>query len=115
MVDAIIASPDDSLETILEKIADGAHEGVDHGDVSFAIQPFAALLIRLSRDADKTAKTVLRLRWGLYFLTVVIALLTLVLVVKEFPEIYEKSNLRSQTTDNNQPPDQGSCADLLTK
>jgi hypothetical protein len=70
--------PDRPVEELLHQIEDGAPEGVQTRSATI-IGPFSALLVRLSRDVEKTTKTVRRLSWVIAALTVTLLLLTGVL------------------------------------
>jgi hypothetical protein len=79
------AEPDQEVEKLLEEIEAGAEAGARSPSrtTTFAIAPFAALLVRLSRDADKTANKVVRLTWGLFWLTLALLIFTGYLAWKE--------------------------------
>jgi type II secretory pathway component PulL len=73
--------PTKSVESLLAEIKKGAMEGSGNGKsrLVLAITPFATLLIKLSRDADRTARTVRRLTWAIFGLTFILVVLTVVL------------------------------------
>jgi hypothetical protein len=73
---------DQPIEDILRAIKEGALDGAQRQERTSAdaIGPFSALLVRLSRDADRTTRTVRRLTWAIVALTVTLLVLTGVLV-----------------------------------
>jgi hypothetical protein len=86
--------PDRSIDEILSDIKVGAlksfHGPMQPSNPGALLAPFAALLVRLSRDADAAAKKMERLTKWLTWLTVAILILTALLFAKEVFDIYEK-------------------------
>jgi ABC-type multidrug transport system fused ATPase/permease subunit len=76
----IQGNPDDPPEKILEAVYAAAIAGFNQKYPGFVAHPFGALLVRLSRDAEKTARTIRRLTWVIAGLTFVLVALTVVLV-----------------------------------
>jgi len=93
------ADPNRTVDEILADIQRGAVSAASSGNINFVghvLAPFAALLVKLSRDsADATAR-IERLTRNL-FATVVALLIvvTFVLFAKEANDLYEK-NYRNQ-------------------
>jgi hypothetical protein len=82
--------PDQSVEELLRDVRDGAREGAGQSRLSDA-GPLSALLVRLDRNAEKTAKTMRRLTWAIVALAIVmlalagvLAWLTFVLIEEEY-------------------------------
>jgi hypothetical protein len=74
--------PDQPIEELLSAIREGAREGTQSQSRTSSSQagPLSALLLRLGRDAERTAGTIRRLTWAIVALTVVLLVLTGVLV-----------------------------------
>ena len=97
--------PNRPIEEILSDIKAGAVQsfqtpmGTSNPGAVWA--PFAALLVRLSRDADASARRMELLTRRLYILTILILALTALLLVREIMrdafEIYENHYLHNQS------------------
>jgi hypothetical protein len=61
------------------------------------LSPFAALLVHLSRDAEKTAKRMEDLTKRLLYLTILLLAFTFLLVAKEFYGAYADAHRADQT------------------
>lgn len=79
------ADPDRSIKELLDAIERGARDTSEYKPnmIGAVLAPFAGLLVRLSRDSTANAKRLEELTKRLYWLTVVIAALTAVLVFRE--------------------------------
>lgn len=90
-------NPDLHANEILDNIKIGATKSTAGGpSISYMLAPFAALLVKLSRDADVTASKTLRVTNRLYWLTWALLLLTAALLAKEGLEVYEKHYLGAE-------------------
>jgi len=69
-------SVDRTTDELLEAVVIGVKTGINQNKISFAITPFAVLLVKLSQDAEKTARRVVCLTWALVALTVALLGLT---------------------------------------
>ena len=84
-------NPDLHTNEILNNIKAGATRATGGGpSMSYMLAPFAALLVKLSRDADATASKTLEVTNRLYWLTWALLVLTALLLGKEALEFYEK-------------------------
>jgi hypothetical protein len=98
MSDPFNVNPDRPVTAILADIKTGAAAAANpnnQGKLGMAFAPFAALLVKLSQDAeratrtiitlsektDKATRTIIWLTWAPVGLTVIIAILTLALVL----------------------------------
>src|SRR5947209_7328259 len=93
--------PEREVKAILDDIKDGAVKSYSqNGRIGLVLAPFAALLVRLSRDADASAARMERLTRRLYVLTIFILVLTLLLLVREIGkdafDLYEKRHPQYQ-------------------
>lgn len=92
--------PDRPIKELLRQIEDGARDGAQTRSAA-VVDPFSELLVRLSRDVEKTAKTVRRLSWVIVALTVTLLLLTGVLAWLTWVLVREDSS--SQEDDEGGP------------
>jgi hypothetical protein len=67
--------PSKSTDELLQQIRTGA-QASNRANPNLPLPPFAALLVRLSRDADTTAEKNLKIQRNLIWLTIAILLLT---------------------------------------
>lgn len=92
------ADPNRTVDEILADIQRGAVSAASSGNINFVghvLAPFAALLVKLSRDsADATAR-IERLTRNLFATVVALLIVTFVLFAKEANDLYEK-NYRNQ-------------------
>lgn len=92
------ADPNRTVDEILADIQRGAVNAASSGNINFVghvLAPFAALLVKLSRDsADATAR-IERLTRNLFATVVALLIVTFVLFAKEANDLYEK-NYRNQ-------------------
>lgn len=89
------ADPSRSKRELLAEIKSEAETGLRHGYVGFVVPAFAALLVKLSEEADATAQRVVRLTRWLIFLTIVLAILTALLLAegaKQFVDDYAQAD-----------------------
>jgi hypothetical protein len=86
--DIFEANPERPPKELLERIRIGAISGFNNSTTVFAIPPFAALLVRLSADADKRATKIESLTNKLLWYTVALLVLTFLLVAKEGFDVY---------------------------
>jgi hypothetical protein len=88
--------PDRPIEKILADIKQGALNTVNSREglnfVGALLAPFAALLVRLLRDAEKSAKRIEYLTWVICGLTVALFVLTAYLVYDAYESHYLKIN-----------------------
>jgi len=88
------ADPNRTVDEILADIQRGAVSAASSGNINFVghvLAPFAALLVKLSRDsADATAR-IERLTRNLFATIVALLIVTLVLFAKEANDLYEKN------------------------
>ena len=73
-----------SMESLLIAVMEGATEGArsQSRTSAYAIAPFAALLVKLSQQADERAKQVVKLTWALLVLTLGLFVLTAALLLR---------------------------------
>lgn len=97
--------PNRPIEEILGDIKKASVQtmSAQRGDfVGAILSPFAALLVRLSRDAKKSADKLEILTARLYRLTIFLLILTALLFVREIAkdalEIYKNVNFKSQSS-----------------
>jgi hypothetical protein len=88
------ADPNRTVDEILADIQRGAVSAASSGNINFVghvLAPFAALLVKLSRDsADATAR-IERLTRNLFATIIALLIVTLILFAKEANELYEKN------------------------
>ena len=73
--------PIQELLTIVGSEALRGASGSSAGNLNFALPHFAALLVRLSRDAERRSARIEKLTWAMTFLTLVLAILTAMLII----------------------------------
>ena len=79
-------NPDLPLNEILNNIKAGASKGTVGGpSLTYMMAPFAALLVRLSRDAEATAASVNQKTQSLISLTRWLVAMTIILILLTFP------------------------------
>jgi hypothetical protein len=79
-------NPDLHLNEILNNIKTGASRGTVSGpSITYMMAPFAALLVRLSRDAEATAASVNQKTQSLIVMTRVLVVMTGILIVLTIP------------------------------
>ena len=92
------ADPNRTVDEILADIQRGAVSAASSGNINLVghvLAPFAALLVKLSRDsADATAR-IERLTRNLFATVVALLIVTFALFAKEASDLYEK-NYRDQ-------------------
>ncbi len=78
--------PNRPIEEILKDIEHGAFQTKEHqaNFLGAVLAPFAGLLVKLSREAQANAQKLETLTTRLFWLTLVIAFLTVVLVLRDF-------------------------------
>jgi hypothetical protein len=79
--------------------------------VTNTIAHFSALLVKLSEQADKSTRTIVRLTYAIVFLTIVLLLITAIPVIKDFMKPSEQPDFKKQTYQQpkeNKKPDIGS-------
>ena len=75
--------PSWSSERLWQEIKGEAVRGANDGNLNFLMPAFAALLIKLSIEADRRARHIIYLTWGLCVFTVALLILTAYLAWKE--------------------------------
>ena len=92
--------PNRPVEELLSEIQHAALGG-NAKLIGAVLTPFATLMVKLSRDAEAGAERMERLTRRLYFLTVLILALTLLLLIREIAkdafEFYEKRRPQHQS------------------
>jgi hypothetical protein len=73
--------PSQSVRELLDEIKAESVRGSQHGNLTFLMPAFTALLVKLSEAADVRAKTMERWTKIIGWLTAVLAILTVVLVL----------------------------------
>ncbi len=89
-------NPDRSTDELLEAVSVGLKAGGQRTTLLFMMAPFAALLVRLSRDSEKTAQQVVRLTKWLISLTIALLLLGAMTFAKDGYELYEAITHKAQ-------------------
>jgi len=91
-----------SNEKILEDIFTSAHDGYSYMNPTERISPtianFSALLLNLSKQAEKSTRTIVRLTWAIVFLTIILLFATILLVKKEYDDKPNLTNTTHQET-----------------
>lgn len=87
-----------SASEILKDIEHWAARSATHNNPSLVAAPFAALLVRLSNDADRTATKIARLTWALIWLTVALLIFTIFLSSKDIYEFYKDHAVTAQNS-----------------
>jgi hypothetical protein len=82
--------PNQPIEKIYDEVKNGASRSyTQQNPIALVIVPFAALILRLSKDAEKTAQRIATLtRWLIGF-TIVLIVLTGVLAIEPVMHIVE--------------------------
>ena len=82
------ANPNETTDDLLQQISTGAANAMNPLLTMEAIPPFAALLVKLSKEAaesaskvEKMTSTLINLTWALLVLTLGLFILTLVLIL----------------------------------
>jgi hypothetical protein len=86
--------PERTIEEILADIQRGAISTASSGNINLVghvLAPFAALLVKLSRDSADVMARVERLTRNLFATIIALLIVTLVLFAKEANDLYEKN------------------------
>jgi hypothetical protein len=76
--------PSWSSERLWQEIKQEAVRGANDGNLNFLMPAFTALLVKLSAEADRRARTIVNLTWGLLALTVALLVLTAFQIWKDW-------------------------------
>ena len=86
--------PERTIEEILADIQRGAISAASSGNINLVghvLAPFAALLVKLSRDSADVMARLERLTRNLFATIIALLIVTLVLFAKEANDLYEKN------------------------
>lgn len=97
MSDPFDTDPNRSTDELLLAIKAGLVQGYNAQNPNLGLAPFAALLVKLSREADKTARMVVWLTWGLFALTFALLALTAVMTYEDATKNTERGNLSAHS------------------
>jgi hypothetical protein len=98
MLSMFNTDPNRTVDEILADIQRGAVSAASSGNINLVghvLAPFAALLVKLSRDSTDATARIERLARNLFATVVALLIVTLVLFAKEANDLYEK-NYRNQ-------------------
>lgn len=70
MANMFDTNPNRTTDELLNDIEIGLKQGFNSKNLGAAMAPFAALLVKLSRDAERSSQKIVKLTWGLIALTV---------------------------------------------
>jgi hypothetical protein len=91
-------SPNELLDAIVKGAAWSTSGG--QASLSYMLAPFSALLVRLSRDSDKTADKMLKATRNLFWLTWALLILTFLLLLEEVAKDYLNNHQTQQANQN---------------
>jgi hypothetical protein len=98
MLSVFNTDPNRTVDEILADIQRGAVSAASSGNINLVghvLAPFAALLVKLSRDSSAATARVQRLTRNLFATVIALLIVTFVLFAREVNNLYEK-NYRNQ-------------------